>query len=182
MISKAWQPAVQETVSQYVSNAQRSFESEMYLEGAELLADAVRTTLGYIAAERHWPHADQGDLYSIIAALSNNNGWPETLDAFDQALDNYSEEAKRLASATGTSIGLPRQHKIRNLRGESAGGSGERSALRRNRHKPSQPACRSGKGQQMNPDEHIQEARDLIARAQEETIHGGNDRIAAELL
>ena len=34
----------------------------------------------------------------------------------------------------------------------------------------------------MNQHEHVQEARELIRRAQEESANGGNHRIAAEFL
>ena len=106
-IYQAWQPAVQETVDEYFEEARRSFERGQYLEGAEVLADAVRAALGHIASARNWPHGTHSDLYSIVAALGSGSRWPETLEEFDQALDNCSEEGSLLASALGASTGLP---------------------------------------------------------------------------
>jgi hypothetical protein len=106
-IYQAWQPAVQETVDGYFKDARHSFEQGQYLKGAEILADAVRATLGHIASVRNWPHGAHGDLYSIVAALGSGSRWPETQEEFDQALDNCSKEGQRLASALGASTGLP---------------------------------------------------------------------------
>ena len=106
-IYQAWRPAVQETVDEYFEDARRSFEKGQYLKGAETLANAVRATLGHIASVRNWPHGTHGDLYSIVAALGSGSRWPETLEEFDQALDNCSKEGRRLASALGASTGLP---------------------------------------------------------------------------
>ena len=106
-VHKAWEPAVQETVDGYFKDARCSFEKEEYFEGAETLADAVRATLGHIASARNWPHSAHDDLYSIVAALGSGSAWPETLEEFDQALNNCSKEGKQLASALGASTGLP---------------------------------------------------------------------------
>ena len=106
-VHKAWKPAVQETVDRYFKDARRSFEKGQYLEGAETLADAVRATLGNIASARNWPHGAHDTLYSIVAALGSGSAWPETLEEFDQALNNCSKEGKRLGSALGASTGLP---------------------------------------------------------------------------
>ena len=54
-MSRAWQPAVEEVVEEYFKAAQHSFEKGESLEGVETLTDAVRATLGYIAAVRKWP-------------------------------------------------------------------------------------------------------------------------------
>ena len=67
----------------------------------------MRATLGHIASARNWPHGTHGDLYSIVAALGSGSRWPETLEEFDQALDNCSKEGRRLGSALGASTGLP---------------------------------------------------------------------------
>lgn len=106
-VHDAWKAAVQETVEGYFKDARRSFEKEEYLEGAETLADAVRVTLGNIASARNWPHGTHDDLYSIVAALGSESAWPETLEEFDQALNNCSKKGKQLASALGASTGLP---------------------------------------------------------------------------
>ena len=106
-VSDVWQTAVLETIERYFKAARHSFQKREYLEGAETLTDAVRATLGHIASIRNWPHGTHGDLYSIAAALGSGSGWPETLNEFDQALDNCSQEGKRLGSALGASTGLP---------------------------------------------------------------------------
>ena len=71
----------------------------------------MRATLGYIAAVRHWPHGARDDLYSIAAALGSGRGWPDTMEEFDEALKNRSEQGKSLASALGASMGRPRSLK-----------------------------------------------------------------------
>ena len=106
-VSQAWPTAVQETVERYFKDARHSFQKWEYLEGAEILTDAVRATLGQIASVRNWPHATHDDLYAIVAALGSGTGWPESLDEFDKALDNCSKEGKRLGTALGASTGLP---------------------------------------------------------------------------
>ena len=106
-LSQSWQTAVQETVDRYFKDARHCFQKREYLEGAETLTDAVRATLGHIASVRNWPHGTHGDLYSIAAALGSGSEWPETMEQFDQALDNCSQEGKRLGSALGASTGLP---------------------------------------------------------------------------
>ena len=106
-VYKAWQSAVQETVCEYFKKAGRSFQKGQHLEGAEILADAVRATLGHIASVRNWPHSTHGDLYSIVAALISRSKWPETEEEFDQALSKCSKEGRHLASALGASMGLP---------------------------------------------------------------------------
>ena len=40
-VHKAWQPAVQETVDEYIKDARRSFEKGQYLEGAETVVKMV---------------------------------------------------------------------------------------------------------------------------------------------
>ena len=107
-VSQTWQPAVEEVVEAYFKAARASFQKGDALEGAEILTDAVRATLGHIAATRDWPHGTHDDLYSIAAALGGRTGWPENLEEFDKALDNCSKEGKRLGSALGASTGLPR--------------------------------------------------------------------------
>ena len=107
-LSQTWQPAVEQVVEAYFKAARASFQRGDALEGAEILTDAVRATLGHIAATRDWPHGTHDDLYSIAAALGGRTGWPENLEEFDKALDNCSKEGKRLGSALGASTGLPR--------------------------------------------------------------------------
>ena len=107
-VSQTWQPAVEEVVEAYFKAARTSFQKGDALEAAEILTDAVRATLGHIAATRDWPHGTHNDLYSIAAALGGRTEWPENLEEFDKALDNCSKEGKRLGSALGASTGLPR--------------------------------------------------------------------------
>ncbi len=107
-VSQTWQPAVEEMVEAYFKRARHSFRKGEAVEGAETLTDAVRATLGYIAATRNWPHSTRGNLYSIVAALGSGSEWPENLDEFDKALDNCSKEGDHLGSALGASTGLPR--------------------------------------------------------------------------
>ena len=111
-VSQAWQPAVEEVVEDYFKAAKHSFEKGEPLDGVEILTDAVRATLGHIAAARNWPHSTHDDLYSIAAALGSGTEWPDTIEAFDQALDNASEEGKNLGSALGASLGRPRMLKF----------------------------------------------------------------------
>ena len=111
-VSQTWQPAVEEVVEAYFKTARHSFQKGDAPEGAETLTDAVRATLGHIAATRDWPHGTHDDLYSIAAALGGRTGWPENLEEFDKALDNCSKEGKRLGSALGASTGLPRSIKF----------------------------------------------------------------------
>ena len=104
-VSQAWQPAVKEVVEEYFKTARHSFEKGEPLEGVETLTDAVRATLGHIAAAREWPHNTDDDLYAVAAALGSGSGWPGTMEEFDQALDNASEEGKDLRAALGASMG-----------------------------------------------------------------------------
>ena len=106
-VSQAWQPAVEEVVEEYFKAAKHSFRKGEPLEGVETLTDAVRATLGHIAATRNWPHSTHDDLYSIAAALGSGNGWPDTMEEFDDALNNRSEEGENLGSNLGASMGRP---------------------------------------------------------------------------
>ena len=106
-VSQVWQPAVEEVVEEYFKSAKRSFRKGDRLEGAEILTDAVRATLGHIAAARNWPHSTHDDLYSIAAALGSGTGWPDTMEEFDEALKNLSEEGDNLGAALGASMGRP---------------------------------------------------------------------------
>ena len=78
----------------------------------ETLTDAVRATLGHIAATRNWPHSTRDDLYGIAAALGSNRDWPTTMDEFQEALDNCTREGKDLGAALGASMGRPRMLKF----------------------------------------------------------------------
>ena len=108
----AWSKAVIETVTAYFQTARQSFEQGQPLEGVEILTDAVRATLGHIAAARAWPHSTRDDLYSIAAALASGNGWPEEMEAFDQALKDASPEGDNLCAALCASMGRPNMLKF----------------------------------------------------------------------
>ena len=73
----------------------------------ESLTDAVRATLGRIAATFNWPHSAHDDLNSIAAALGSGHRWPDTMEEFDEALKNRSEEGKNLGAALRASMGRP---------------------------------------------------------------------------
>ena len=106
-VSQQWQAAVEEVVEEYFKAAHASFEKREPLEGVEILTDAVRATLGHIAAVRNWPHGSHDDLYSIAAALGSGSEWPDTLEEFDRALENCSDEGDELTAALGVSMGRP---------------------------------------------------------------------------
>ena len=107
LMEDAWSGAVEEVVEGYFKTAQHSFENGQPMEGVETLTDAVRATLGRIAATREWPHSTDEDLYSIAAALASGNGWPEEMEEFDQALKDASPGGDNLCSALGASMGRP---------------------------------------------------------------------------
>ena len=107
LMEDAWSGAVEEVVQGYFKTAQHSFENGQPMEGVETLTDAVRATLGRIAATREWPHSTDEDLYSIAAALASGNGWPEEMEEFDQALRDASPEGKNLCAALGACMGRP---------------------------------------------------------------------------
>ena len=106
-VSQAWQRAVEEVVEEYFKAAKHSFRKGEPLEGVETLTDAVRATLGHIAATRNWPHSIHDNLYRIAAALGSGNGWPHTTEEFEEALNNRSKEGKNLGAALGASMGRP---------------------------------------------------------------------------
>ncbi len=120
-IVDAWSKAVEEVVLGYFRAAQHSFEKGQSLEGVETLTDAVRATLGHIAATREWPHSTHEDLYSIAAALASGNGWPEEMEEFDQALKDASPEGKNLCAALGASMGRPDMLKFGRYDGDPDG-------------------------------------------------------------
>ena len=107
LMEDAWSGAVEEVVQGYFKTAQHSFENGQPMEGVETLTDAMRATLGRIAATREWPHSTDEDLYSIAAALASGNGWPEEMEEFDQALRDASPEGKNLCAALGACMGRP---------------------------------------------------------------------------
>ena len=111
-VSQAWQPAVEEVVEEYFKAAKHSFGKGETLQGVETLTDAVRATLGHIAATRNWPHSTHDNLYRIAAALGSKNGWPDTIEEFNEALKNRSQEGKNLGAALGASMGRPRSLKF----------------------------------------------------------------------
>ena len=106
-VSRAWQPAAREAAQEYLRTARESFRKGELTQGAESLTDAVRATLGYIAAARGWPHATDEDLHMAATALASGHGWPETMEELDNALDNMSEEGEHLNASLGASMGLP---------------------------------------------------------------------------
>ena len=111
-IAQAWQPAVEEVVQEYLQAARHCFKQGDPLQGVETLTDAVRATLGHIAATRNWPHNAHDDLYGIAAALGSNSDWPTTMDEFQRALDNCTTEGDDLGAALGASMGRPRMLKF----------------------------------------------------------------------
>ena len=111
-IKESWSKAVEEVVQEYFKSARRSFEKGEPFEGVETLTDAVRATLGHIAAVRNWPHGAHDDLYCIAAALGSGLEWPDTPEEFDQALNNRSEEGRNLGAALGASMGRSRSIKF----------------------------------------------------------------------
>ena len=106
-ISQAWQPAVEEVVQEYLHAARHSFKQGDPLQGVETLTDAVRATLGHIAATRNWPHSAHEDLYRIAAALGSNRDWPATMEEFQRALEKCTKEGEHLGATLGASMGLP---------------------------------------------------------------------------
>ena len=106
-LNQFWHPAVREIVDEYLTAARHSFRKGESLEGSEILTDAVRTTLGSIAASRNWPHSTEEDLFSTAAALGSGTGWPQSTEDFSKALSNRSKEGRQLGSALGASMGLP---------------------------------------------------------------------------
>ena len=78
----------------------------------ETLTDAVRATLGHIAAVRNWPHSTHNNLYRIAAALGSGSEWPDTTEEFDRALENASKEGQNLGAALGASMGRSRSLKF----------------------------------------------------------------------
>jgi len=106
-VAQAWQSAAREAAQEYLRTARENFRKGELAQGAESLTDAVRATLGYIAAAHGWPHATDEDLHMAATALASGQGWPETMEEFDDALDNMSEEGKHLNASPGASIGLP---------------------------------------------------------------------------
>ena len=111
-VSQTWQPAVEEVVEAYFKAAKASFQKGDALEGAEILTDAVRATLGHIAATRDWPHGTHDDLYSIAAALGSRTEWPNTIKELDQALETASKEGRHMSASMGASMGLPKSLKF----------------------------------------------------------------------
>ena len=111
-ISRTWGTAVQGIVEECFKTARHSFEKGEALEAAETLTDAVRATLGQIAATRNWPHGNHEDLFSIAAALGSSGDWPNTLEEFDRALENSTKEGDHLGASLGASMGLPESVKF----------------------------------------------------------------------
>ncbi len=106
-VAQAWQSAVDEVVEEYFKAAKQSFLKGQHLEGVETLTDAVRATLGHIAATRNWPHSTHDNLYRIAAALGSGTEWPDTTEEFEWALKNASEEGENMGAAMSASMGRP---------------------------------------------------------------------------
>ena len=107
-MAEAWQPAVETVVAEYLKSARESFQRGEHAQGAETLTDAVRATIGHIAASRNWPHSTDDSLFRTAAALGSGAGWPQSTEEFNQALASLSKDGDYLNSALGASIGLPR--------------------------------------------------------------------------
>ena len=106
-IVETWERVVDETVEEYFSRAERSFDGDEHLEATETLTDAVRVVVGYIAARREWPHATDDDLYKTAAALATGGGFPSDDENLYMLLDDASAEGMDLCGALGASMGRP---------------------------------------------------------------------------
>ena len=111
-VSQTWQPALEEVVEAYFKAARASFQNGDALEGAEILTDAVRATLGHIAATRNWPHGTHDDLYSIAAALGSRTEWPNTIEELDQPWKPPRKRGQHMSASMGASMGLPKSLKF----------------------------------------------------------------------
>jgi hypothetical protein len=120
-IAQAWQPAVEEVVQEYLQAARHCFKQGDPLQGVETLTDAVRATLGHIAATRNWPHNAHDDLYGIAATLGSNRDWPANMDEFQRALDNCTREGEDLGAALCASMGRPDMLKFGTYAGDPDG-------------------------------------------------------------
>ena len=56
-----------------LDSADRKFSQGKALEAAELLRDAVMTTLADIAREKGWPHANDDDLHKVAEWLDRKD-------------------------------------------------------------------------------------------------------------
>ena len=83
----------QRAAQEYLRTARENFRKGEIAQGAESLTDAVRATLGYIAAARGWPHATEEDLHMAATALASGQGWPETMEELDDALETCPKRA-----------------------------------------------------------------------------------------
>ena len=106
-MSQTWQPAVEEVVEDYFKVARCSFRKGEHLEAVVTLTDAVRVTLGHIAAVRNWPHGTDDNLYRIAAALGSGSECPQTTEDLDQALQNCSKKGRNMDAAFAASMGRP---------------------------------------------------------------------------
>lgn len=107
-MAEAWQPALETVVTEYLESARESFQSGEHTQEAENLTDAVRATIGQIAASRNWPYSTDDSLFKTAAALGSGTGWPRTTEEFNQALASLSKDGDHLNSAPGASMGLPK--------------------------------------------------------------------------
>ena len=126
-VSQQWQAAVEEVVEEYFKAAHASFEKREPLEGVEILTDAVRATLGHIAAVRDWPHGSHDDLYRIAAALGSGSEWPNTPEEFSkgrQEVEELAAQEGRDAKSIVMSVRVSVQ-----FQAPAAGGSGSGRAV-----------------------------------------------------
>ena len=106
-IADAWDRVVNDTVMDYFANAERNFDQQEHLEGAETLTDAVRIALGYIAVARGWPHGTDDDLYRVAVALATGGRLPGDDENLYLLLEQATEEGMDLCGALGASMGRP---------------------------------------------------------------------------
>ena len=123
-IADTWDRAVSEAVDGFFEKARECFDKERFLEGTETLTDAVRVTLGDIAAQRGWPHGTDDDLYRAAAALATDGRFPGDSEDLYVLLENASEDGMDLCGALGASMGRP-ETVMCGLYGEEQTGVGE---------------------------------------------------------
>ena len=126
-IADAWDEVVAETVAQYFDKAWKSFDRGDSLEGTEILTDAVRAALGYIAATREWPHGTQGELYNVAEGLATGS-LPKEDDNWWEYPDTATDEGAEFRSFFAASMGRPSSVKF-GLFYDSQDGSDEEAVM-----------------------------------------------------
>ena len=116
-VSQAWQPALKEVTREYLRTAKENFRKGELAQGAETLTDAVRATLGYIAAARGWPHSTDEDLHMAATALASGQGWPETMEELDGRTGQHVRRGQASECLPGSKHGAAGQHRLRHLHG-----------------------------------------------------------------